>query len=180
MALLFVSIATPEVYYGTGRHVYYLSAHQRVMAVKLNWVTQAFHIMSTCFGKISIVILMLRIIGNSKRQAWFLYSIISALFVISVVCVAFIFAQCTPASTLWDPAVVGKCWSPVVQQNYGYFTACMCEIPKYIYAPADPSQAYSSFTDFILALFPITVLWDLQMKIRVKVSLAIIMGLGIL
>lgn len=128
LALLFVCIATPEVHYGTGRHVYYLSAHQRVMAVKLNWVTQAFHIMSTCFGKISIVILMLRIIGNSKRQAWFLYSIISALFVISVVCVAFIFAQCTPASALWDPAVVGKCWSPVVQQSYGYFTACMCKI----------------------------------------------------
>lgn len=127
MALLFVCIATPEVYYGTGRHVYYLNAHQRVMAVKLNWVTQAFHIMSTCFGKISIVILMLRIIGNSKRQAWFLYSIISALFAISVICVAFIFAQCTPASALWDPAVVGKCWSPVVQQNYGYFTACMCK-----------------------------------------------------
>ena len=95
------------------------------MAVKLNWVTQALHIMSTCFGKIFIVILMLRIIENCKRQAWFLYYIISALFVISVVCIALIFAQCKPASALWDPAVVGKCLSPTVQQDSGYFTACM-------------------------------------------------------
>jgi len=127
LALIFVCIATPEVYYGTGTHVYYLNAHQRIMAIKLNWTTQAFHIMSTCFGKISIVLFILRIIGKGmKVQVWCLCLLVSSLFVISLICVAFIFAQCQPAEALWDMAVKGKCWDPKIQQGYGYFTACKC------------------------------------------------------
>lgn len=124
-------IATPEVYFGTGRHVYYLTAYQRVMAVKLDWISQAFHIMSTCFGKISIVMFILRIIGRGhKFKVWFLCTLASGLFVISLVCVAFIFAQCTPASALWNPDVHGKCWKPKIQQGYGYFTACMYNLEQ--------------------------------------------------
>ena len=126
---MFVCVATPEVYYGTGRHVFYLDHYERVMAVKLNWVTQAFHIISTSVGKISIVLFIMRMIGNGhKIQKWMLTIMVSALFIISVICVAFIFAQCTPAAALWDPTISGKCWAPTVQQDYGYFTACKFDI----------------------------------------------------
>lgn len=40
--------------------------------------------------------------------------------------------------------------------------------------------AYSSFSDVVLAIFPVTVLWNLQMERRIKISLAFVMGLGIL
>lgn len=99
------------------------------MAIKLNWTTQAFHIMSTCIGKVSIVLFILRIIGKGQKvQAWCLCGLVSSLFVISLVCVAFIFAQCTPAAALWDTTVSGKCWDPKVQQGFGYFTACTYQL----------------------------------------------------
>ncbi|PQE19574.1 integral membrane protein [Rutstroemia sp. NJR-2017a WRK4] len=39
--------------------------------------------------------------------------------------------------------------------------------------------AFCALVDFILAVFPISLLWNLQMKLKVKVSLSIVMGLGV-
>lgn len=43
-----------------------------------------------------------------------------------------------------------------------------------------PFVAWSAFTDFILAVFPITVFWNLQMKWSKKISVMLLMGLGFL
>ncbi|OAA43282.1 integral membrane protein [Metarhizium rileyi] len=163
LAVAFMGVTTPEVQYGTGRHLEFLSEEQKLQSVKLDWVSQAFHIMSTSVAKISIVLFIRQIIGKGHSRMWFLYIMVGMLFVISVVCVAFIFAQCTPAAALWDPSLgdKGKCWDPKVQQGYGYFTA-----------------SFSVLSDFTLAIFPVSVLWNLQMEWRLKMSLMFFMGLG--
>ncbi|KAH0600995.1 hypothetical protein MHUMG1_01996 [Metarhizium humberi] len=163
LAVAFMGVTTPEVQYGTGRHLEFLSEDEKIQSVKLDWVSQAFHIMSTAVAKISIVLFIRQIIGKGHSRMWFLYIMVAMLFVISVVCVAFIFAQCTPAAALWDPRLseVGKCWDPKVQQGYGYFTA-----------------SFSVFSDFALAVFPVSVLWNLHMEWRLKMSLMFFMGLG--
>ncbi|EFY92846.1 integral membrane protein [Metarhizium acridum CQMa 102] len=160
-----MGVTTPEVQYGTGRHLEFLSEDEKMQSVKLDWVSQAFHIMSTAVAKMSIVLFIRQIIGKGHSRMWFLYIMVAMLFVVSVVCVAFIFAQCTPAAALWDPGLseVGKCWDPKVQQGYGYFTASL-----------------SVFSDFALAVFPVTVLWNLHMEWRLKMSLMFFMGLGAL
>ncbi|KHN94283.1 uncharacterized protein MAM_07812 [Metarhizium album ARSEF 1941] len=165
LAVAFMGVTTPEVQYGTGRHLEFLSEDQKVQSVKLDWVSQALHIMSTAVAKMSIVLFIRQIIGKGHSRMWFLYIMVTMLFVISVVCVSFIFAQCTPAAALWDPRLSkeGKCWDPKVQQGYGYFTA-----------------SFSVFSDFALAIFPITVVWNLQMEWRLKMSLMFYMGLGAL
>jgi hypothetical protein len=154
-----------------------------MMAVKLNWIGQAFHIMTIFFGKVSITIFILRIKGNKGPQAWALYILISFLLVGSVISVAFIFAQCSPTSALWNHAIVGKCWSPKILVEIGYFTSCtfarLRETFQYARMLTSP-QAYSSFSDFVLAVLPCTWLWKLNMKLKMKISLAVVMGLGIL
>jgi hypothetical protein len=40
--------------------------------------------------------------------------------------------------------------------------------------------AFSSFSDLVLALYPLTFIWNLQVNLRVRFGLAIIMGLGII
>ena len=95
-----------------------------MLAVKFNWLSQPFHVMSTCFGKISIAILILRILAPNKLRTWFLYSLIALLLIVNVVCVVFIFAQCNPPKALWRTAIHGNCWSPKVQENYSFFQGC--------------------------------------------------------
>lgn len=45
---------------------------------------------------------------------------------------------------------------------------------------ADATIAINSATDLALAIFPATIIWQLNMKTTVKVSLIVMMGLGVL
>lgn len=42
------------------------------------------------------------------------------------------------------------------------------------------AAAFSVFSDFALAVFPVSVLWNLHMEWRLKMSLMFFMGLGAL
>lgn len=44
---------------------------------------------------------------------------------------------------------------------------------------SDAAIAINSATDLALAIFPATIIWNLNMKLAVKVSLIVMMGLGI-
>ena len=101
--------------------------------------------------------------AKNKVREWFLYTLMALLVVINVVCVAFILAQCMPTRKLWDPKIPGKCFEPHVQQYVGFFQA-----------------SFSSFSDFTLALFPILIIYKLQMRLLVKIGLGCAMSLGLI
>ena len=42
------------------------------------------------------------------------------------------------------------------------------------------SPAFSAFTDLVLAIFPLFVLRGLQMDLKLKISLIVLLGLGVL
>lgn len=42
------------------------------------------------------------------------------------------------------------------------------------------APAVAVFCDWVLALLPIAFLWDIQMKLKFKISICVLMGLGIL
>ncbi|KAL9075328.1 MAG: hypothetical protein Q9161_001705 [Pseudevernia consocians] len=154
---------TAEVAYGTGRHYETLDSLQKVMAVKLNWISQPFTIFSCGVGKISIALLLLRIMPKNKiREQRFLYILITLLIIINIICVAFIFGQCSPTRKLWEPSIKGSCMKPYVQQDVGFF-----------------QSSFSAFSDFLLALFPLIIIYNLQMKLAVKVGLGCAMSLGL-
>ena len=123
LALICTIFVTLEVHYGIGRHIATLSAYQTMMAVKMVWMTQPFSTMSACFGKISIALQMQRILSRSQNHKNVLCFFIVSLFFVNLLCVIVTFAQCTPVTALWDRSR-GKCWDPVIQQNFGYFQAC--------------------------------------------------------
>ena len=153
---------TAEVAYGTGRHYETLDSLQKVMAVKLNWISQPFTIFSCGVGKISIALLLLRIMPKNKIRERFLYILITLLVIINTICVAFIFGQCSPARKLWEPSIKGSCLKPYVQQDVGFF-----------------QSSFSAFSDFLLALFPLVIIYNLQMKLALKVGLGCSMSLGL-
>lgn len=52
--------------------------------------------------------------------------------------------------------------------------------PRFLVAVANGPEAYSSFTDLVLALFPILIIWKLKMETRIKLGLIGVMSLGVL
>ena len=97
------------------------------------WMTQPFSTMSACFGKMSVALLLLRIMNRNKTQESVLWFIMVTLFIINLGCVIITFAQCTPVYALWDrPA--GRCWNPIIQLDAGYLQAGAYQTPQKVVA----------------------------------------------
>ena len=77
--------------------------------------------MCSTLGRVSFMILMLRLFGNTKARRWFLYFLMAEQLIVNLFTSITIFTQCGNVLSLWDP--VGhpsKCWSPAVQTDTGY------------------------------------------------------------
>ncbi|KAI0544972.1 hypothetical protein F4679DRAFT_562986 [Xylaria curta] len=166
LALVTGVIVTLMVHYGVGRHTVYLSEEQRINAVYMIWLSVPFSPGSAAIGKISIALLLMRLMNRNRRQEAFLWGLIFFLIVVNLVLIIVTFAQCTPVTFLWNRVGSnsrGTCWTPSVQQNYGYFQG-----------------AFSAWSDLVLALFPILIIRKLKMPIRSKVGICFLMSLGVI
>lgn len=163
LALCDSAFCTTSVHYGLGRHIQDLSDYQIENSVKWIYLCEFFSIMSPCFGRISYAFLLLNIIPPKKWRKRFLWSIIVIQFVVDVGTVIISFSQCQPIQRFWDSSVDGSCWDPKIQEYTGFFQGSVC-----------------SAVDLILAMFPASLFWSLEMAVKVKVSLSCLMGLGVL
>ena len=130
----------------------------------MNYLSQCFALASICVGKISVSYLLFRIMGpaRSRTRAAFLWVLMLLLIAINVATVGIIFGQCTPTRKLWQPKIDGHCLSPTIQPDYSYFQG-----------------SFSALSDLALAVFPTVIIWNLQMKLAVKIGIGSAMGLGV-
>ncbi|KAI1398358.1 hypothetical protein F4819DRAFT_468703 [Hypoxylon fuscum] len=166
LAIVTDVIVTLMVHHGVGRHALYLEEDQRVNAVYMIWLSVPFSPGSAAFGKVSIALFLKRLINRNRWQEAFLWILIFLLFAVNLVLVIVTFAQCTPVTFLWDrvkTASQGTCWSPTVQQYYGYFQG-----------------AFSAWSDLVLALFPTLIIWNLQIPRKTKIGIGCLMSLGVI
>ena len=160
--LIAAGMVTAATSYGMGRHEYDLTLPQLSEAIKYNLILQAFGGMAIPLPKLSVAILIVDILRPSRSWVWVLYTSTIALIILAAITTILQFVQCSPVSGFWDLTIPHTCWNP---SEFAVISICSC--------------AYSAFLDFALALFPITVLRKLQMKTSRKVTLSIIMGLGV-
>ncbi|KAL4899576.1 hypothetical protein BDW74DRAFT_171391 [Aspergillus multicolor] len=155
--------ATISAHYGTGRHASDLTRYQEIQSTKFNWLSQGFHVMSTNWGKVSVAIFLLRIIQKVKHHKPVMYAGIVLLTLVNSACVFTIYGQCTPTARLWDSELGGSCWDPDLQKNYAFFQG-----------------SFSALSDLVLAVYPLTTIYGLQMPLKVKIGLGCVLSLGII
>ncbi|KAK0515842.1 hypothetical protein JMJ35_001876 [Cladonia borealis] len=165
--LLFVILAsftTHLAIIGGCRHLFYLSPQQQLQAVKYNWISQPWGIFGFATGKISVALLILRIMGpNTIWRKWILYGCMASVLVINAIGSILTFVQCNPPRALWTPTIHAHCWNPKVQSDYAIFLS-----------------SWNVFIDVVLAMLPISILWPLTLSLRKKISLSVLLGLGLL
>ena len=91
------------------RHVYYLSQHQKELAMKINWITHPFCTLSVGMGKVSVTLLTFRFGPRDKLRRGLLYFSAISITVLLVVECIFAFTQCDPPSALWTFNVKANC-----------------------------------------------------------------------
>ena len=174
MALISIAVS-----WGFGRHLASLDPTRSIQALKYDYIQQPFHVMSSCFGRISFALFLVEIVQKFVMRRRFLYSLMVLQFAVNGTTAIIIMVQCRPIQALWNHKVDGHCLNPRVQEYYSFFQGCKsCHSSRMLFLLIRP--AVNVITDFMLAVFPTTFIWQLNVKLRKKIGLTMVMGLGIL
>ncbi|CAD6588649.1 MAG: hypothetical protein ASARMPREDX12_003397 [Alectoria sarmentosa] len=151
---------------GYARHLYYLNPAQISNALELNTISRSLCMFSIAIGKISVAFLIERIAGPSDWRKWLLRGISISIFVSAVITFTLFYAQCQPTRALWDKDLIkegtGNCWNPIPVNTWDLVIA-----------------SYWAFLDFALAFIPVDIVWKLQLSLRKKLLLTLLLGMGV-
>ncbi|CAI7627295.1 unnamed protein product [Penicillium discolor] len=157
------ALITVCVKYGFGRHVWDLDAETAVpKVIMFDYLTQTFGISGGTFGRISFIVFVIELLGTRRSHRVILWIILILQILTNVLLIIILFVQCPGhGSAIWTKDR-GKCWDFRVQAYYGYYQG-----------------AFNSATDLYLAIFSTYIFWNLNLKLRVKLGLVTLLGLGI-
>lgn len=151
-----------EVHYGFGRHEADLTKWQYIEFMKYSYGEWIQTFQTLMFTKISICFFLLRI----PVERYLLRPIQGAmifLVVTNIVLTLLWIFQCNPIATAWNKDTPGHCFTDAQLQRIIMSQALI-----------------SIISDFALALFPILLLWKVQIALRIKAGLCVLMGLGLM
>ncbi|CZR65919.1 related to integral membrane protein [Phialocephala subalpina] len=147
-------------FYGSGQLADVLPASTRMRGTKLFFIAEFFYASGAVAIKCSIAITLLRIADTRRQFVWVIWSIMIASFLSSVIFIIGVANICHPITTLWGETTTGSCNLKLNSDVSFFFSAI--EIA----------------TDWALAILPGVLLWNIQMKSKVKASVALILGMA--
>lgn len=185
--------------YGIGQHVEVLTYNDRVQAVKYFWIGTAFGIPSLGIAKLAVIALLFKIQGTrAPKMKWILYAVAiitnlinAAQVVVSRLpclcecmictdrCAKIILNQCSPAAKLWDPMVEGNCKMLPIATVTGKIQSSEYN-PVCYTTHANDCAVVSVIGDFVLGIYPIFILYNVQIAWQTRVGLCALLGVGIL
>lgn len=119
--------------------------------------------MSPAFARIAFCMYMLKFIGTSKRKRNLCYFIMVSQLVINIGTMIEVLISCEHLAQLWDFRLQGRCWSPKVQAYLGFFQG-----------------AWNSTSDLVLTILPVMIIRNLNMELRTRIALCVVLGLSVL
>ncbi|KAI8682384.1 hypothetical protein NCS56_00361000 [Fusarium sp. Ph1] len=159
--MVVVGVISKGCYYGLGAKDERLNEYL-VEKSKLHiWLFQTFYCSSLVFIKASICVTLLRI-AVIKTHRIITWVTLTASCISTLIVIIGLFAMCRPVQANWDKSA-GTCSPPIVITSLSYLVS-----------------AAAVATDWICAILPGFMLYKAQMKMATKVSISIILGLGVL
>ncbi|KAM5355043.1 hypothetical protein ACJ41O_001689 [Fusarium nematophilum] len=159
--LLYAGLTVASTKYGIGRHIATIPPTDLVYGIKVLYIGEFFAVIAVAISKTSFVVTLLRL-ATQRWHRLLLWFIIITVNIVMWLCGLFSFIQCSPVEKLWDLSMEGTCWNPHVTVNFAIFAG-----------------SYSSAMDFLLSLFPWFLIWNLSMKKKEKIGVAVAMSLGV-
>ncbi|KAI0003502.1 hypothetical protein F4779DRAFT_98154 [Xylariaceae sp. FL0662B] len=147
-------------YYGAGQFSENLTKPAIMQGTKLFYIAEYFYSACTIPIKASICVTILRIADARRRFVWPLYGIIGITAASTLIFMIGIANICHPITTLWGETTTGSC-NLNLNSSVSFFFS-----------------AISIVTDWTLAILPGVLLWNIQMKARVKFSVSVILSLA--
>ena len=160
--LIGLGLVVAQVHYGFGRHRAYLSQREYTEFLKFSYGEWIQTFQTLMFTKISICCLLLRI----PVQRYILRPLQGAIvfLVVTNIILTFLWCfQCHPVRGAWDKQSPASCFTDA-------------QLLRIIISQA----IISIISDVVFALSPLVLLWSVQIELRVKAGLCVLMGLGVM
>lgn len=178
--LIGAGFVTSGVFYGLGRHEYYLTPFQRLVSHALGWADWIQTFITLALVKISICLFLLRIV-ESRMIKRGMYAIIAFTVLFTTIFVCLFLGICRPLNAHWNVEVEGKCFSDIQIRDMliaqGGESPTIIEIHVY---HLHTTIVLSVIVDLVIAGLPIIFLRKLQISRRTKFGLCLLMGLGVM
>ncbi|KAM7203289.1 hypothetical protein V8F33_002280 [Rhypophila sp. PSN 637] len=162
MAILVLAWEIMSVNHGNGRHAYYLSEYDKVQASKWSRLTVPPNLTACTLARVSFCLFLMRIVNRQRMYTIFLWAIVFITSVTTLATVINLLASCKPIDKLWNPKHPGTCVPGIQNVAFGL---------------TQSSAAIAA--DFLLAVFPILILRKLNMALKTKIALGVLMGMGL-
>jgi len=159
-------VQTVAAYYGIGNHMDRLSHYEIVQAQKYDWLGRMIGVWASFFGKNVVIALMLRIQGPlHPKKTLFLHFIWITNFLLTIALIAVLCVRCEPVALWWDKSLHGTCnrIGSNITEQIGIF-----------------QSSWTTASDFVLAIYPVSIFWNLSMTWKRKAGLCAIMGAGLI
>ncbi|KAI1426986.1 hypothetical protein F5Y12DRAFT_783562 [Xylaria sp. FL1777] len=149
-----------ESQHGFGMHKEFVSADDLWKFGAADFAQTIINLLGLGLLKISLGFSLLRLSRSRKFQLT-LWGTIAFVTIYTIFAFLTLFLYCQPLSGFWDLNSGAKCYSLQLFIRF-----------------ALANTALSIFTDILLASLPIPVIWQLQLKTRIRVYLIIMLALG--
>ncbi|KAI1801032.1 hypothetical protein F4811DRAFT_481521 [Daldinia bambusicola] len=151
---------------GLGRHNKALDQYHEIQALKYQALATATYVLNMWLIKLSIGIFLLRL-ATQKRYRYTLYGSLIVVSIWSVVLFFWNIFQCNPVSAQWDYTILEK--DPKAH----------CVSADEIVNAAYALSVMNILSDWLYALIPIPMLWSVKMTTQAKMTVVVVLGLGI-
>ncbi|KAB8236693.1 uncharacterized protein BDW43DRAFT_308370 [Aspergillus alliaceus] len=156
--LLYTIFTTIAGKHGFGQPITNLEMDEAVQAVYMEMVGQTFAVLGMAIAKLSLGIFLLRIVVKRWHRVSIWISMVS-LSLVSVLTAIIFWTQRLPSNSIYDPRVPGR--TVVSVTPFSVLLGSWC-----------------AAVDFYFAILPWIFIWELNMKFKEKMTIAISLSLG--
>jgi hypothetical protein len=129
----------------------------KYIAIQIPLVT-----LSTTIARTAFIIYLVAVLGTNKGYQIALWIVLVIQLIGNIASAVLPLSICKNVRILWDPTVETTCGNLTAVVNFAYY-----------------SNTFNSATDLFLAVFPTVVFWNLNLKLRIKAGLIVLLSLGV-
>ncbi|CAG8295825.1 unnamed protein product [Penicillium nalgiovense] len=155
---------TLSVKHGFGKNLDTIPPNDKKEVLKYIAIQVPIVTISTTIARSAFILYILPLLGTNRYYQAALWTVLAIQFAGNIVSAVLPLSICRDVAALWDPkvALATTCGDSDAVIKFAYY-----------------SNTFNSATDLFLAVFPTVVFWNLNLKLRIKLSLIVLLSLGI-
>ena len=151
---------------GLGRHNKSLDQPSEIIALEFQALATATYVLDMMFIKLSIGIFLLRL-ATQKRYRYLIWGSIMVIALWSLALFFWNLFQCNPVPAQWDYTILER------------VPSAHCASGEEIVSAAYALSVMTILSDWLYALIPIPIVWNVKMTTQAKITVVLILSMGV-